>query len=741
MKGIFNIIRFFRNGLFLAILVPLFLQAQQHKIDSLKGIIKTQEEDSSKVINLNALSSYLLRIGKSDTSIICANTALALAEKRGYKKGIAEAYRNTGVYYLNQGNYAEALAYDNKSLEVNKEIGNKIGIATNYGNIGVIYDNEGNYSEALDYYLKSLAINKELGNKKGVANNLSNIGLNYSEQGNYSKALEQDGEALEIYEAIGDKIDAASDLGNIGNIYDIQRNFPEALEYDFKVLIIDKELNDKADEAIVLSNIGLVYGEQENYPQALEYENKALTLSREMGDKDGVAYEQQSMGSIFTDQKAFDKAKIYLDSALNISKSIGDKTMIKSSYGGLSDLESARGNFQAALQDYKNYVTYRDSIINEANTKKTVRAEMNFEFEQKQATAKAEQDKKDALAAQERKKQLIIRDAFMAGFALVLSLAFLIFRGYRNKQKANEIITKQKEEVEEQKALVEHQKELVEEKQKEIVDSITYAKRLQEAILPPLNVIEKCLPESFILYKPKDIVAGDFYWMETASFNPPDRRKGGGAAHDASKNEEIILIAAADCTGHGVPGAMVSVVCSNALNRAVKEFRITEPGKVLDKVRELVLETFEKSGGEIKDGMDISLVSLAPFQGGIVVSWAGAYNPLWYIENGKLKELAPDKQPIGKTDNPRPFTTHTITLNPPKADRVAGTLYLFTDGYADQFGGPKGKKYKYKKLSEKIKEICNKPMAEQMKILEEEFIAWKGELEQTDDVCIIGIRV
>ncbi|MFN5182817.1 MAG: PP2C family protein-serine/threonine phosphatase [Bacteroidota bacterium] len=274
----------------------------------------------------------------------------------------------------------------------------------------------------------------------------------------------------------------------------------------------------------------------------------------------------------------------------------------------------------------------------------------------------------------------------------------------------NEILEKQ---VTERTKEISEQKQLIEEKQKEIVDSISYAKRLQEAILPPLEFISTNLPYSFILYKPKDIVAGDFYWAE--------------------KVGDKFFLAAADSTGHGVPGAMVSVVCSNALNRTIKEFKLTETGKILDKTRDLVLETFEKSSKEVKDGMDISLLCIDKEKNKIY--WSGANNPLWFIENGTLKEIKPDKQPIGKTDNPRPFTTHELDY------KENLTFYLFTDGLADQFGGPKGKKFKYKQLEEILVSINDKTMQEQSVIVNQKFEFWKGELEQVDDVCIIGLRM
>ncbi|MBA2611719.1 MAG: SpoIIE family protein phosphatase [Bacteroidetes bacterium] len=276
----------------------------------------------------------------------------------------------------------------------------------------------------------------------------------------------------------------------------------------------------------------------------------------------------------------------------------------------------------------------------------------------------------------------------------------------------------------------------LEEKNKEILDSINYAKRLQDAILPSEKLWLSYLPNSFVFYKPKDIVAGDFYWIEKVSQK---------SLVDSQQPEDIILFAAADCTGHGVPGALVSVVCSNALNRTVKEFNITEPGKILDKVRELVIETFEKSENEVKDGMDISLCALNIKT--LQLKWAGANNPLWYLQSpleevgeqrpgdSVMSEIKADKQPIGKYADEKPFTTHTIQLK--KGD----IIYVFTDGYADQFGGPKGKKFKYKQLLELLVSSKNKQLSDQKNILGSTFKNWRAALDQVDDVCIIGVRL
>ncbi|MBD3635980.1 MAG: SpoIIE family protein phosphatase [Crocinitomicaceae bacterium] len=277
--------------------------------------------------------------------------------------------------------------------------------------------------------------------------------------------------------------------------------------------------------------------------------------------------------------------------------------------------------------------------------------------------------------------------------------------------------------IEDQKEELAKQNNLLQERNQEITDSIVYAQRIQNAILPPDQFIKEHLPQSFVLYKPKDIVAGDFYWLE--------------------EKEGVILFAAADCTGHGVPGAMVSVICNNGLNRSVREYGLSDPGKILDKTREIVIQEFAKSKDEVKDGMDIALCALQPITStpsdspSHSLKYAGAHNPLWIIRNGsdEIEEIKADKQPIGKFDHSDPYNTHEVKLN--KGD----TVYVFSDGYADQFGGEKGKKYKAANFKKLLLSVCDKPVPEQSRIIDRAFEDWKGNLEQLDDVCVIGVRI
>jgi tetratricopeptide (TPR) repeat protein len=675
--------------------------------------------------------------------------SLKIYEELGDKKGFARSLNNIGTIYHSQDNYPEALKNYQASLKISEELGDKKGIANSLNNIGIIYKNQGNYSEALKNYLASLKIDEELGDKNGIAHVLNNIGNIYHRQGNYPEALKNYLTSIKVMEETGDKKSVAFSLNNIGNTYSDQGNYPEALKNYLACLKISEETGDKKVIATSLYNIGIIYKNQGNYPEALKNYLASLKISEQLGDKKGIAYYLNNIGNVYTRTGKAEQGKKYILQSLELSSEIGTLEIMMNNYLFLSQADSALGKHQSALENYKQYIIYSDSMLNEENTKSTIQQQMQYEFDKKEALTQAEQDKKDALALEELEQQKMQRNGFIGGFALMLLLAGVSYRSFRNKQKAN--------------LLLAHKNSVIEEKQKEILDSINYAKRIQAAILPPERIVKKYLPDSFILYKSKDIVAGDFYWMHLY-LDPSPQGEGkavlntGGIAEQSplslrrGAGGEVIFFAAADCTGHGVPGAMVSVVCNNALNRSVREYGITDPGEILDKTREIVIQEFEKSDEDVKDGMDIALCALqvqepAPNSRGskFKVQYAGANNPLWVIRkqnnfepetlNFELNEVKADKQPIGKYTGPKPFTTHSIELQ--KGD----TIYIFTDGFADQFGGEQGKKFKSANLKKLLLSIQQEPMEKQKEIISEAFEQWKGKLEQVDDVCIIGVRI
>jgi len=384
----------------------------------------------------------------------------------------------------------------------------------------------------------------------------------------------------------------------------------------------------------------------------------------------------------------------------------------------LSKIAIQQQDYKKTYDMYTLHVLMLDSMKNIETQKAAIQQQTKYEYESRKAIDDLKNEKLVAIEKQKKEQQKVI--TYVVAISLIIVALFLGFIFNRLQ------ITKK------QKFEIEKQKQIVETAHKEITDSIKYAKRLQNAILPSFSEINNTLKNNFILFKPKNVVSGDFYWFE----------------HKLN-NKYTSLIAAADCTGHGVPGAMVSVACSNALHRSVNEFGIIEPSKILDKTRELVIATFAKSGENIKDGMDITLCAFSDHK----VVFSGANNPLWIVRSVKeltkeqlehrttviieekaLIEFKGDRQPVGLHEKMIPFTQTEIEL-------VAGDLvYLFTDGFPDQFGGEKGKKIKYKAFKKILIENSNKTMLQQKEILNLEFNNWKGNLEQVDDICIIGIK-
>ncbi len=578
---------------------------------------------------------------------------------------------------------------------------------------------EGNLLDALSYADTVLKYFESTKDSFNIALSLNNIAYMYQSQTMYDKAISNYRQAHTILfknNTEESKIYTATVYNNMGLIYEHQRHFDSTLYYYKKSLEIRKQINDRRGISESLNNIGNVYQKQRKLTEALPYLTEALQIKREIKDVNGISYTLNNLAIICRLSGDNKKAMLYAEESKTWAEKTNNIEAISQVYKNLSKINYALANNKEAYNYLEKYIIYNDSLINTNNKKALYKHQVRYEFEKKEALLKVEQEKKDAISAEQIRRQKIVIYSSIIGSILLLFIVVIVFRSYKQKKKSNIELTDKNIEIT-------NQKHLIEEKSKEILDSINYAKRIQTAILPPKRMVSEFLPNSFILYKPKDIVAGDFYWMQIVNEN-----------NQVNK----ILFAAADCTGHGVPGAMVSVICNSGLNRSVREFEISEPGKILDKTRDLVIQEFEKSDEEVKDGMDISLCSLELSDNNIQLEWSGANNPLWYIRNDaptELIEVKADKQPIGKYGEAKPFTTHTIQLQ--KND----TLYIFTDGYQDQFGGEKGKKFKAAKLKELLISIQSENMENQKQILDKAFEDWKAKTEQVDDVCIIGVRV
>jgi serine phosphatase RsbU (regulator of sigma subunit) len=632
--------------------------------------------------------SFLRIIGKSDASIKLFNELLLEIPKNDsvYKPFI---YNNLAQSYIIKSDYQNALKYLLYARKLFSKVGNTKEEFACVNNIGGMYFMIEEYEKSIPFLIESLDYSKSIKDSLGICESYMNIGLVYTK-------LQK------------------TDLAIIN-----QTNAENILQY----------LNSPVTRAGNLCNLGMSFHQNKEYQKSEEVFLKAIKILEATSDLDFLSITYQSLGTLYLEQKNWQKARYYLKKSEQLVNKIGNIRTQMVLLNELFKLEKGTNNFIMALEYLEKYSALKDSIFNSDKMKELSDINTKNAIEINEEKSKAIQLKKDILTQAEIRRQKQQRNGFIIGLVFMMSITLFIFRSYRQKQRSNIIITKQKEQVEQQKNIVEYQN-------KEILSSIEYAKRIQATILPPPKVVKKYLDDSFVFYLPKDIVAGDFYWMETVQLGNVPMEQNANESKKRLENEtnQLIMFAACDCTGHGVPGALVSVVCSNALNRAVKEYNLTQPSLILDKVAELVVKDFSKDESEdVQDGMDASLCALNIETGQL--QWAGANNALWIIRNGLLLETKADKQPIGKTDNLHPFVNHEIQLE--KGD----TLYLFTDGYADQFGGEKEKKYSKKSFKELIISINYLSMLEQRETLYNTHINWRGANDQVDDICIIGVRI
>lgn len=630
-------------------------------------IINNSPEDSNKVMALNYLSTELVEINL-DTSIILSNQSLSIAKKINWPKGIAISLNTLANLELHKGNYPPSLGLFIESLKIYQTLNDPNGIATVLANIGNLYLSQDKNDHALKYYQ----------------------------------------EALDIVKKTKDKKLESSILLSIGTLYNGKKNYSLSLKYFQKAIKIAEELKNEKYKAIILSNIGNVYQNMGDYANSTYFYKKSLEYAEKTGNKYGMSINYTNIGDNYYKTGDWLKAEYYAKLALNIDEEMGALDEMKSDVKQLFYIyDTLSKNFssspikrleyaQLAINYLKKYIEIQNTISSEKNIEEHTRLETKFEMEK-------EQIKKDAIAKEEAKKKTIIIYTVSTMLLLLIVFLFFIFRSLK--------ITR------EQKNIIQKQKYLVEEKNKEITDSITYAKRIQNSILPSHNEWVKKFPNSFILYLPKDIVAGDFYWLE--------------------ENENYVFLAVADCTGHGVPGAMVSITCSNALTKTISEEHLQNTDEILNRVREIISLSFNKADNDvtvIQDGMDICLIRIDKGNS-LNIQYSGANRPLWILNNqSKLIEYLPDKQPIGYYEKSSPFCAHNIVLN--KHDK----LYLFTDGYADQFGGTKQKKLGTKNFKNIIQNIGLENIINQGNLLTDILKKWQMDSFQVDDITIIGIE-
>ncbi|MFI5202996.1 MAG: tetratricopeptide repeat protein [Flavobacteriales bacterium] len=680
-----------------SILLLSFFSVKAGKIDSLLKFTSNTYHDTIRSNAYYKLADHYFNFKPDSCKYYCLR-GVQIASRIGNKARISFFYNAMALSNRAMGNYDLAEEQFTVALKLSRSLKNKQRESVILNNLGLLNIDKGYYRKALNFLLESLKICEK--NKYDATTLLVylNMGVIYERQREFEKALEHYKIAYTYSQKIKSQFNITLCLNNIGYVY-IMINEPDSgminLQKSFQLA---RKAKHPYLSGLSASNVAFALGEKEKFTEALNWIDSSLVYFTEAHDEDGICTAHGMMGNIYFELGENKKALAHMQIGYERALLLKSPQRISESARDLALALDINGMHKEAFKILKVHMSYKDSIYSVENSKAMTNLRTTFEIEKRDKSIQILKQKEKIKDIQTKRDSLFKK--FAIGLTvLLLLLVLIILNRFRIKQKSNKELSQKNH--------------IIEEKNKEITDSINYAQRIQHAVLPPDGLLQTIFNDSFILYLPKDIISGDFYWIE--------------------KSNEWIYVAAADCTGHGVPGALVSVVCSNALNNVLNQQKNIDPASLLTQVRSEILEKLSRSSDRIMDGMDISVCCINTKT--LELKWAGANNPLWILSENTVKEVTADKQPVGDYPDMKNFTLQTATLK--KGD----LLYLFTDGYADQFGGKRNKKIKNTLFKELLLDMRAKPMHEQCLLLKTFYYEWKGVNEQIDDVCVIGIRV
>lgn len=589
----------------------------------------------------------------------------------------------------------------------------------------------GNTDESMSTYFEAAHLADSINNDTLLADIYNNIGTAYKKQGNAILSLKYLRESLHFNEIIKDTVGIIGNYMTIGNAYKLQKE-DNSLYADTALFFYNKSLSLSLNHGYQrgvagnYNNIGNIYRYQNKLQESLNQFFLALEINLAAENDQWVSFNYHNIGMTYQELDNHRSALTYLEKSLAIKQKLGNQQEIAETYNSIAVSMAALGRFKEAYEYEKKAKSLRDELQSDERNRLSQELEARFQNEKKEAEISklmAEQNLQSLIIEEKQKdldhqSQLRSREKYLiyALGVILLSLiitVFVFWRNSRQRKKYTETLKLKNSEIEQVNTQIDLARVNLELKNQEITDSINYAKRIQAAILPSEKTLSENLNKAFVLYLPKDIVAGDFYWTE--------------------KVGNHIIFAVADCTGHGVPGAMVSVICHNALNSTTKQLGLTDPGEILDETTRLVLAQFEKSEEEVRDGMDIALCSFDTESRNL--KYAGAHTPLWLVRNETILKFDATRQPVGNHTKRVKFKSNTVEIQ--KGD----VIYLSSDGYTDQFGGEKGKKFMSKRFKELLIEAAKLPITEQQALLYDRFQIWKRTYDQVDDVCLLGVRV
>jgi serine phosphatase RsbU (regulator of sigma subunit) len=700
--------------------------------DSLENELKRSgKSDSAKINDLIKLSEiYSRNREKNQKAYMIALNAKNIANQLGNEVTLADALYVLGLAEIRIGQGTEGLKHLKSARNIYEQNNLKLKLANTQMELGKYYRNNANFSKAADMYLESVLTYSLENVKLKEAEAMMQLGEIQIDLGNTeNEARDNLSKAIKIFKSNNKKPETAKALRLLAYNYLNKSDFGNAISNALEAKDRYNELGDVENATNVQSLMVQIYEKQgrKEVAQKLNAEtrNRKENLKEESLENPEEHYHQ--LGLLYKSYNIMSSSKYNFEKSNEFAKQSNSTYYVQKNMYQLSEVYQNLGETDIAFEYLKQYSRIRDSIA------KLVTGDKVSEASQQAKLTKLE-DKNQNL---ETTKKIVERDLSLSRLLIVVSIlgalvmAVLLILLYRDRN-AKRIINK-KLEVKSEEVVSKNLQ--LQQKTVEITDSLNYAKRIQSAILPLESEVISSFKDAFVFYNPKDIVCGDFYWF--------------------SNFGKFKLIASVDCTGHGVPGAFLTFLSFNLLNQIVNQQGVTKPSLIIHEVRKGLFALFNqsnKSGTPINDGLDMSLCFID--ETNRVIQYSGVYNPLWLVRNNdikfdaespynemegskgnKLYEIKGDNIPINDYVNFKPYSNHIINFEP------NDILYLFTDGYADQFGGPKGKKFKYKQMQHLFLDMAEKDLSDQKSIVENTFNEWKGDLDQIDDICVIGIKL
>lgn len=709
--------------------LPAFSQEEEDakKIDSIKTALSKANHDTTRIKLYLALAENIYDPEVWPTynqkSITIAEKLITSGDtsiKKVATQALANGLNNKGYYFSSIGRYDSAMYFYLRSTELMLKTKDKEGSAIVLMNIGLLLNNKGDYVGSIDYYYKSLRIFESIKNDIGISQVYNNLASVFNYLKDEEKAKEYFYKSIEIKKKLKNPVLLSNGYNNIGSYFDKLHMYDSSRIYYHKALIIKRKFRDIHGIMNLYNNLGASYMDQKKYDSAHIYLDKSFEMAQKNNFMEGLAYSYSNLADLYLKEDNIAQSEKLALKALELSQHYKLLKVTLMSYRTLTFTYKKKRDFEKAMLYSNNYHRLNDSLFNSDKQRSIAVLQIKHDYEKemfadslKRAQLEKENEMKH-LAEVQKQKAFSYIGLTVTVFLLIMIL--LLFNRYKIKQRTNRILEEKNHIILNQKEKVQIQKELIERKSNEVLDSINYVQRIQQSLLSSNYLFKKHFSQHFILFKPKDIVSGDFYW--------------------ATETDDGLIVVTGDCTGHGVPGAFMSVLMISKLSEVVREKKITRPDLILNQLRTDVIQSLNATieNGVTRDGMDAVVYKFHPKTKRL--EFAAANNSFYILKNNDLIIAKPDKMPVGVSDNDSTsFTYNEMELS------EGDIVYTFTDGYADQFGGPKGKKYKYKQLQELLQKISGYSLDEQKSILVKEFENWKGTLEQVDDVCLIGIKV